>query len=60
MLTIEPHNEPFGEGNGWHPCEPGATGCQWHVYNNDDDELVATFPTIEEAEFYVAAFTEVA
>ena len=60
MLTIEPHNEPDGEGNGWHPCEPGETGCRYHVYNNDDDVLIATFPTHGEAEAYVAAFNEVA
>ena len=30
MKRIYPHNEPFGEGNGWHDCLP-KTATLWLV-----------------------------
>lgn len=45
--TIEPCNEPDGEGNGWANCVDGALGCVWFVFH--DDELLESFSTRLEA-----------
>jgi hypothetical protein len=55
--TIEPNNEPWGEGNGWERCEPDeATAfAVWeHVNDNSDcDAIVESFDTLAKAEAWV-------
>ena len=43
--TIEPCNEPDGEGNGWADCTDDTPGCVWFVF--DGDELLESFPSRE-------------
>ena len=46
-FTIEPCNEPDGEGNGWSDCADDAPGCVFFVFH--DDDLLDSFHTRAEA-----------
>lgn len=50
-MTIEPCNEPRGEGTGWEDCTDNAPGCQFFVF--DEDDFIASFGTRQEAEIFI-------